>query len=376
MPKNILIIAGEASGDLYGAHLVRSLKKRYPGVNFLGVGGTKMKEAGVEIIHPIGELAIIGVSEIFSKLGKIKKLFSLLRSKLDEKKIDLAILVNYPGFNLNFAKVLKKKNIPVVFYSSPQVWVWGKWRIKNIKRCVDKMVVLLKFEEEFYRKNGVDAEFVGHPLVDIVKKEGGGSRSDFSDGDKKIISLLPGSRKSEVKNVFSTMLRAAEIIHSKNKNVQFLITKHPELPLEIYQKTLERFDLPAKIIDGKVYDCLSVSDLAIMVSGSVTLEATILKVPMIITNRLSFLTVLLFVLFVRSANVGLVNIIAGRRIMPEILQYQATPRNLAKEALDILSNNGRYKKMKEDLESVNNLIGPSGASDRAAEIISKMIGQG
>jgi len=369
MTKKILIIAGEASGDLYGAHLVSALKKIRPETDFCGVGGARMKEAGVDIIYPIDELGIIGFFEIFSKIKIIKNLFSLLSKRIKKESFDLAILVNYPGFNLAFAKVLKKRRVPVVFYSSPQVWAWGRWRLRKIKKFVDKMIVLLKFEEDFYKRYGMDAEFVGHPLVDIVKP---GGPVVAKDDNAKIISLVPGSRKSEVRNLFSTMLNAAEIICAKRGDIRFLITKHPQLPLEIYKNTLKRYNLPVKIVDGKIYDCLSSSDLAVAVSGSVTLEAAILGTPMIIINRLSFLTGILYLIFVRLANVGLVNIIAGRRIMPELLQYDATARNIADEALSILSDDKRYKKMKEDLEEVNRLVGSPGASDRAAAIISKI----
>lgn len=371
MSKKILIIAGEASGDLYGAHLVLALKKRHPEAKFSGVGGAEMTKAGVEIVYPIHEIAIMGVSEIFSKLGNIKELYSILCKKLDEERFDLGILVNYPGFNLRFAKVLKKRGIPVIFYSSPQVWAWGGWRVNGIKKFVDKMIVFLKFEEDFYKKHGVEAEFVGHPLIDIVKP----SKDDLGirkEKDRKIISLVPGSRMNEIKSLYSQMLEAAKIIHSRYKNVQFLITKHPELPYQTYQVPLQKYNIPAKIIDGKIYECLNISDIAIIVSGSATLEATILRTPMVIIYKVSFVTGLLFLLFVRIVGLGLVNIIAGRRIMPELLQYRATGRNIAREIINILSNNERYKKMKEDLERVNSLLGLSGASERAAEIISKI----
>jgi lipid-A-disaccharide synthase len=370
--KKILIIAGESSGDLYGAHLVRAIKKRYPGAEFSGIGGSYMKSAGVKVFYPIDELSIIGVGEIFTKIRIIHQAFSLLKKKVAEEKIDLAILVNYPGFNLRFSAVLKKNNIPVVFYSSPQVWAWGRWRINIIKRSVDKMIVFFKFEEEFYKKNGVEAEFVGHPLVDIVKAKGDdiGIRRE---GASKIISLVPGSRRSEVNNLLTTMLEAAKIIKTEDNDVRFIITKHPELPPELYLEKIQRYKLPLTLVDGKIHDCLASSDLAIVVSGSVTLEATILKTPMIITNKISALNGILYLLFVRLANIGLVNIIAGRRVMPELLQYNATPSNIAKEAIDILTDRQRYEKMKRELDSVYGLVGPAGASDRAAKIISDLI---
>ena len=372
MARKILIIAGEASGDLYGAHLVLRLKKKWPDAKFSGVGGAKMKEAGVNIIRALDEISIIGVSEIFLKLKVIKNLFSLLRAKIDEERFDLGILVNYPGFNLRLAKILKEKKIPVVFYSSPQVWAWGKWRLEAIKRYVDKMIVFFKFEEAFYKRNGIGAELVGHPLVDIVKAEGY-DLGIKKGGRAKTISLVPGSRESEVKNLFPIMLEAAKEIYSKNKDLRFLVTKHPQLPPQMYLRAMEGYKLPLSLIDGKIYDCLKESDLAIAASGSVTLEAAILKTPMVIIYRLSFLTGILFLIFARLANIGLVNIVAGKRIMPELVQYHCTPEKIAKEVIDILSDARRYKKMKEDLELIDTLIGPSGASDRAAASIAKLL---
>ena len=372
MAKNILIIAGESSGDLYGAHLVRALQEHSPGVSFFGIGGPEMKKAGVEILYPIDELSIIGVFEVLGKLGVIRAAFRALTQKIDRTKTDLAILVNYPGFNLKFAIELKKRGIPVVFYSSPQVWAWGKWRLGIIKRCVDKMIVFFKFEKDFYWKNGVEAEFVGHPLVDIVKTTGELDKMR-SGGASKTVSLVPGSRRSEINNLFSPMLKAAEIIWSKDNGVRFLVTKHPEMPADIYLKKMRAHELPLTLVDGKTYDCLAASDLAIVASGSVTLEAAILKTPMIITNRISLLNVILYLLLVRLANVGLVNIIAGKRVMPELLQYDATPERIAAEALDMLNNAERYRQLKEDLDYVNILVGPPGASSRAAEIILKML---
>lgn len=372
MSKRILIIAGESSGDLYGAHLINALKALHPGISFVGIGGPKMKDAGVEILFPIDELSIIGIPEIITKWNVLRNAFSVIKKKLDEETIDLAILINYPGFNLKISPSLKAKGIPVIFYSSPQVWAWAKWRINTIKRFVDKMIVFFKFEEDFYKKNGVDAEFVGHPLVDIVKAEG----HDIGlkkDGAGKIVSLVPGSRKSEINNLFETMLGAAKIMHKKDAGLIFLITKHPQIPAEIYLKRMRKYNLPMTLIDGNTYDCLNASRLAVVVSGSVTLEATILKTPMIIVNRISAFNALIYILLVRLANVGLVNIVAGRRVMPELLQFNATPKKIAAEALDMLNNKERSVKMKEDLESVNKLVGAPGASNRAAKIISGYI---
>ena len=184
MPKRILIIAGEASGDLYGAHLINALKVKYPDALFSGIGGREMEASGVKILFPINELAIIGISEIFFKIKTLKRIFNALSEKIKNKGFDLAILVNYPGFNLKLAKVLKSHNIPVVFYSSPHVWIWGKWRLKIIKKYIDKMIVFMKFEEDFYKKHNIDAKFVGHPLVDIAKPQGKNLNIEKNEGAK------------------------------------------------------------------------------------------------------------------------------------------------------------------------------------------------
>ena len=368
MSKKILIIAGESSGDLYGAHLVCAVKKLLPDAEFLGIGGSRMKAAGVKILFPIDELSIIGVAEILSKIRVIRSAFSAIQKKIDEEKIDLAVLVNYPGFNLKLSGILKKKGIPVLFYSSPQVWAWGAWRVNIIKKFIDKMIVFFRFEEEFYKKRGVEAQFIGHPLVDIVRPKGEKIGIDRTPSSK-IISIVPGSRKSEIKNMFDTMLKAAKIISQQDKDTRFIVTKHPEIPFDLYLRYMNKYRLPITLVDGKMHDCLAFSDLAIVVSGSITLEATILGIPMIITNKISFFNALLYLLLVRLENVGLVNIIAKRSVMPELLQYNATPEKIAKEAISILTDHEKYKKMKADLASVNKLLGAHGASDRAADII-------
>ncbi|MFH1753552.1 MAG: lipid-A-disaccharide synthase [Candidatus Omnitrophota bacterium] len=368
MSKKILIVAGESSGDLYGARLVEAVKSRLPDTDFLGVGGSYMKAAGVRILFPIDELSIIGISEIFSKINVLKTAFSLLQKSADEEKIDLAVLVNYPGFNLKLSGILKKKGIPVIFYSSPQVWAWAGWRVGTIKKYVDKMIVFFKFEEEFYKERGVGVEFIGHPLVDTVKPKGENIGLE-KNPSSKITSLVPGSRKSEIKNMFGAMLDAAGIIHQKDPSVRFIVTKHPDISPDLYLEFTQKRRLPVTIVDGKTHDCLALSDLAIVVSGSVTLEAALLGTPMIITNKLSLFNALIYLLLVRLENVGLVNIIAGKRVMPELLQYNATGKKIAKEAIDILTGDKRYEKMKEDLASVNKLVGAPGASGRGAEII-------
>lgn len=375
MSKKILIITGEASGDLHGANLVKALKEKMPDAQFFGVGGSKMLEAGVEILYPIGELAIIGVSGIVLQLGKIKRLFDLLKQKLNEIKPDLVIPIDYPGFNLRFAEIAKAAGIPVIYYISPQVWAWGKSRIAGIKKNVNKIVVFFKFEETLYRRHGVNAEFVGHPLVDAVAPTNRSEKlkNEFGISGGKVLTLLPGSRASEVKALLPAMLGAFKKIRAKISGVNLVIAKYKELPQRLYERFLKTTDFPYKLIDDRTYDCIEVADLVIAASGSATLETAILEKPMIITYKVSPLTGIFFLLFVHIPNIGLVNIVAGKKIMPELLQYSATAGNISREAVDILTNQPRLNQMKAELRKVKEILGPPGASQRAAFSISQFL---
>jgi len=375
MSKKILIITGEASGDLHGAKLIKALKKNSPDIVFFGMGGDKMLEAGCQILYPIGDLSIIGVSGVLLQLKKIKNLFDLLTKKLNEIKPDLVILVDYPGFNLRFAKIVKKVGIPIIYYISPQIWAWGKFRIWEIKKNIRKMLVLFKFEEDLYKEFGVNAEFVGHPLIDSVKVSAPAQKlkEEFGITSERVITLLPGSRESEVKNLLPVMLGSFKKIQSQLKNVKLVIAKYGELSFQVYENILNKFDIDYKLIDGKTYDCIEVSDLVIAASGTATLETAILEKPMIITYKVSFLTGIFFLLFVRIPCIGLVNIVAKKKIAPELLQYSATAERISREAIDILSSPDRLNQMKKELWKVKEILGPPGASQRAARSIAEFL---
>ena len=371
MSKKIFIVTGEASGDHHGAELVKSLKKVVPDAKFFGVGGSLMHAAGVEIVYPIGQLSIVGISGVIMQLPKIVRLFRFLTEKLKAIKPDLVILVDYPGFNLRFAGIAWKNSFPVVYYVSPQIWAWGKWRYKAIKKYVKKIIVFFKFEEIFYKKLGINAEFVGHPSVGAVKpsKSDENLRKEFGLGNNTVIALLPGSRVSEVKRLLPLMLDSFKRIRSEKKDAIVIIAKYKGLPRELYENILKESGLDYLLIDKRPYDCVRASDLVLVASGSATLETAILKRPMIITYKFSFLTALLVFLFVRLKHAGLVNIVAGKRLVPEIFQYSATPRSLSKAALDILNSSEKLNKINEGFRELEGILGPPGASERAASSI-------
>jgi len=368
-----MIIAGEASGDLHGGALAYSLKEMEPSLRLIGLGGERMMRAGVESYRNIEDLSVVGLGEILSNLKKFKAVFRLLVEGLDMEKPHCVVLIDYPEFNLRFAREVKKRGIPLIYYISPQVWAWRKGRIKTIKKTVDKMIVIFKFEEEMYKKEGIDAEFVGHPLLDVVKPQFSKDefiRQEGLNGNKKIVALLPGSREIEVIRNLPTMIDAASLIKDRfREDVRFIIAKVPTIKDEIYDNIVKERCFESKVVEGYPYDCINVSDLVLVASGTATLETAILEKPMLIIYKVSSLTWLAGKILVRIPNVGLVNIIAGERIIPEFIQFNATPQNIAAEAISLLSSPQKLNEMKTRLKTVKGKLGEAQASKRTAKII-------
>ena len=373
MPKTIMIIAGEASGDLHGSSLASSLKAIDPDLRLIGMGGEKMIKAGVESYQNIEDLSVIGLGEVLSNLGKFTAVFRCLVGRLDSEKPDCVVLIDYPEFNLRFAKEAKKRNIPVIYYISPQIWAWRKGRVKIVKKFIEKMLVIFAFEKDFYEKEAVAAEFVGHPLLDVVRPRF--SREEFLKlqglaDNKKILALLPGSRQIEVIRNLPVMLKAAGIIKNKfGEDVQFVIAKPKEIKGEIYAEILKDCVLKPKIIEDYPYDCVNAADLVLVASGTATLETAILEKPMLIIYKVSFLTWLVGKMLVKIPDIGLVNIVAGARIVPEFIQFDATAEKIADEAIGLISSPEKINEVKINLRAVKEKLGGPGASRRAARSI-------
>jgi len=374
--KTIMIIAGEASGDLHAAHLVKELKSINPHLEIFGIGGKKMKEAGVDVIYDIVELAVVGFIEVLKHLRVFKKVLEKLLILLDARKPDAVILVDYPGFNLRFAKYVKEKNIPVIYYISPQLWAWGKGRIQEIKKYVTKMVVIFGFEEGLYREVGVKVNFVGHPFLDIVKpgwkKEETIKHLHLNHHSTKI-ALLPGSRAKEIERHLPSMLKACKKIKTQLPDVEFILCRRKELNNSIYNKIISRSTIKPHSLEDKPYEIMDVSELVIVSSGSATLETAIMEKPMIIVYKTSFLTWFLARNMIKIPNIGLVNVVSGKKIVPELIQFGVTAENIKKESLKILNNKELQKHIKEDLRKVKERLGERGATERAAHIIQKFI---
>ncbi|MBI4436553.1 MAG: lipid-A-disaccharide synthase [Candidatus Omnitrophica bacterium] len=372
-PLKLMMIAGEASGDLHGASLAKSLRHLSPEIVLFGAGGELMKEAGVHLEVDLVEKAVVGLVEVLRHLSEFKKFFAHLLKRLEAEKPDAVILIDYPGFNLRFAKAAKRLGIRVIYYISPQVWAWGRWRIPTIRECVDQMIVVFPFEEIFYKRHGIQTQFVGHPLLDLVKV-----RSDPEDlrrelsipREKKVIGLLPGSREKEVSSLLPVMIEAARLLARRLPDYRFLIFKSPTLPDKTYT-TLSAKNLPLNFVKDPDYRYRNLIDFSLVASGTATLENAILGKPMVILYKTSLLTYLLARNLIQIPYIGLVNVVAGEKIVPECLQYHATPRHVAETALSLLENPGKLERMRRDLTALREKLGQEGASHRAAEAILK-----
>ncbi len=374
--KHLVIVAGEASGDLHASHLVEAIKRLDPSITFSGLGGPKMKAGGVDLYQDLTKMAVVGFWEVLKHYKDIKRAFRLILEKIDAKGADAVILVDYPGFNLRLARELKKRNIKVIYYISPQVWAWKEKRVYFIKENVDKMLVLFQFEKDFYAHFGVDVLFVGHPLVDTVHvhtpKEALLERKGLSK-DKLTIGILPGSREREIETLLPIMLETAKILSQEFPQVQFLVIKAPTIAQSSIEKYLQKTSLTCRIVEGNIYDGINASDLCMVASGTATLETAILQKPMVVVYKTSLLTWILAKLFVRIENIGLVNVVAGERIVPECIQFQATGQGIAKELRTIITDELKIADIKASLKVVKESLGTGGASQRAAKEILRAV---
>ncbi len=368
----ILITAGEPSGDLHASNLIREIKKISPDMEFFGLGGGLMAAAGVRSVRDISKLAIVGLAEVFKNVFAIKDAYNAILREVDLRRPDMAILVDYPGFNLRLAKELKARDIPVVYYISPQLWAWGKNRIEIIKGAVARMLVFFKFEEEFYKRHGVSVEFVGHPLVETARpsltKEEAVKKYDL-DPSKKIIALLPGSRKLEVENLFPIMLKAADLIAKEIHGAQFIVVRFPGVEEGLYKRIIARHNLGVRLASADTYNILSASGFAIAASGTATLETAIIGTPMVIVYKLNLLTYIAFKLVSKIKNIGIVNIIAGSRIAPEFTQFNATPEKISAKVVELMSSPEKIRRMKEAFSLIKNSLGAPGSYERSARAV-------
>jgi lipid-A-disaccharide synthase len=372
----IVIVAGEASADLHGSSLVKAIRRLDPGVVFCGIGGEKMKQAGVKILISSSEMAVVGLTEALFRLHTIAKASRTLKSLFKDTRPDLLILIDYPDFNIHMAGIAKRSRVPVLYYISPQVWAWRGGRVRKISRRVDRMAVILPFEEAFYRERGVDVTYVGHPLMDAIPPGSDtqqiGSNQGL-DSDQRIMALLPGSRKEEVRNLAPRMVRAAEILRERYHNIRCVLPLAPTIHSEFVQSFTASTTVDVEISKRGIYEVLRPCDVALVASGTATLETAIMGIPMVIAYKVSPLSYWVGRMVIKVPHIGLVNLVAGERVVPELIQDEVTPERLAYEASIILDCREVRENMVKKLRDVRDCLGKGGASERTAEIAVQMI---
>ncbi len=371
-----MIIAGEVSGDMRASEVAQVLRSVSPSLKMTGVGGERMRQAGVECFADITELAVIGFVEVIKNYSRIKKVFDQVLAEVDRTKPDAVLLVDYPGFNLRLARKLKERHIKVIYYISPQVWAWREQRIKLIKKVTDKMMVLFAFEQAFYKKHKMEVDFVGHPLMDEIKVTADPRDVLMKLGlhtGHSVIGLLPGSREKEITRHLPVMIKAAEILYKKNQQRQFLILKAPGVDQNLIDQLAQQSSCPIRTVEQNSYNEFNALTACIVASGTATLEAAILKKPMVIVYKTSWLTYFLAKMFIKIPNIGLANIVAGKTIVPELIQDKATAKNIAGEMEKLLSDHKQTHWIQKEFSKFPIWLGDPGASQRAAKIILKEI---
>jgi lipid-A-disaccharide synthase len=374
--RRIMIVAGEASGDLYGADLVRETYLLNPECHFFGIGGARMREAGVEILVDSADIAVIGLVEVIKHFGVISSAFLTLKKILLKKPPELLILIDYPGFNIRLAKAAKKAGVKVLYYISPKVWAWKAGRIKAIAAAVSQMAVIFPFEVPLYEKAGVPVAFVGHPLLDLVnvdmnRKEA--AESFGLDPSKKIIGIFPGSRKSEIERILPAIIAAAELLNKDLPGIQFVLPLASTLSEGDILPHLEQSGITAIITNQRIHDLIRACDAIISVSGTVTLEIALIGTPMVIIYKLSPLTYQIARRVVKIEHIGLCNIVAGRSLVKELIQDKANPEAIAVEIMTIITDAAYRTTMTADLATIRDKLGGGGAALRTASLAFDLI---
>jgi lipid-A-disaccharide synthase len=374
--KDILIVAGEASGDLHGARVAESLRRMDPEVKVRAMGGELLRRAGAEIVVDSSRLAVVGITEVLGRFGDLARAYRGLKGRIRRGEIGLLILIDFPDFNLRLARVAREASTPVLYYISPQVWAWRSGRTKVIARRVDRMAVIFPFEVPLYREAGLEAEFVGHPLLDTLGSDEKATRVPLEEGGwhgDPLIALLPGSRHREVFSLLPEMIRAAQIIVREKAGAKFFLALAPSMDEAEIREILPPAGPKIEVVRGKTEQVLRAADLVLVASGTATLETAIRGKPMVIAYRVSPLSYWVGRAMIRVKWIGLVNLVAERSVVPELIQNEATGEKMAAEALRILEDESYRKAMIQGLAEVRQRLGSPGASERVARMALEMI---
>jgi len=371
-----MIIAGEASGDSHAAKLVREVKAKNTDITFYGIGGKNMREAGVETLVDSAELAVVGLFEVLAHWntisGALKKMQHLLRTEPP----DLLVLTDYPEFNLRLAKTAKECGIKVLYYISPQVWAWRQKRVYKIRKLVDMMAVVFPFEEIFYKKYDVPVRFVGHPLIDEIHVSADQKtlRDEFLlDNEKSVIGLFPGSRHSEIKRLLPIIVDCAKQIIKEKPDAQFVVPVASTLKEEDILPYFKDVELDMRIISHRSHDVMSVCDAVITVSGTVTLELALLKKPMVVINKISKLSYFIVMRTLKLAHIALCNIVANKRVVPELIQNDATVEKISNALLNLLNNTEERNKITTEFDMIEEKLETKAAKTELSDLLIDML---
>ncbi len=374
MNNTFLIVAGEASGDRHAAELIREMKKITPGISFWGIGGDEMKKLGVHLFYHIHQMAFLGFAEVIRHLPFIQKVFRTLRDWVDRNRPAAVIVIDYPGFNLRLAKQMSRLGIPVIYYITPQLWAWHEKRVEKIRKYISLPLVIFKFEEEFYKKHGVHAKFVGHPLVDEItislsdsefRKKYGLSES------KKIVALLPGSRKNEVKELLPVMAEST-ILFEHESDIEWVVGKSPAVDRSVFDTVLKKF--PAvHVIENDSHHIMKYAYVALVASGTATLELGFLGTPMVVLYKVAPLTYSIGKRLIKIPYIALANIVCGKKVVPELIQQDLTKKNIQSELRSFFNDSDYYKNVCNELNNIPRALGKPGGAERAASEIMKFL---
>lgn len=374
--RRALIVAGESSGDLHGGNLIRAAAEHDPQLQFFGVGGERMRAAGCRIIFPAEELSVMGLVEVVAQLPSLIARFRQLKAVLEgAERPDLLVLIDFPDFNLRLAKVAKRVGVPVLYYISPKVWAWRRGRAKTIAERVDRLALIFPFEPQLYTRYGAIAEYVGNPLLDeFVANPPAGSlrpRLGFT-AEERVVGIFPGSRQSELKYIFDTLLDTAERLRQQRPGLKFILPVAPSLSAEFFERRLQGTNLPISLVEENIYEVAAACDAVLTVSGTVTLQIALVGTPMAILYRMAPLSYAVAKRVVRIEHVGLANIVAGEGIVREFIQEAADPQALAAEILRLLDDRDYAATMRAELARVRELMGRPGCSGKVAQMASEM----
>lgn len=383
--EELLVVAGESSGDLHGARLLTELRRLVPGLAAFGLGGAELRAAGLETVADSSEVAVVGIVEVLKVLPRVRQVFAALLAEVDRRRPRAAVLIDFPDFNLRLARRLARRGIPIVYYISPQVWAWRRGRVRTIARWVDRMLVLFPFEVELYRRAGVPVAHVGHPLVDEVPRlQSAWERGGPAPGEPFRVALLPGSRRGEIEALLPVMLAAAarlagELAAGERRArgalpVSVSLIRAPAIPEEVVAAHLAACGgLDVRVVSEDRFAAIADSHLALCASGTATLEVGLLGTPMVVVYRLARWTYLLARLLVRLPNFALVNLVLGREVVPELLQDEAEPGRIAAEAARLLTDGAARARVREGLAELRPRLGEGGASARAARQVAEVM---